>query len=101
MLNGIKPRFDFSVAQLAGRQLNSISIVNTSGMLGPWAVPEGTNANGDQSVIHSRPVNIEASTDLHGLRPAILIHELEIGAAALRAHARRERILNATSINHG
>jgi hypothetical protein len=39
--------------------------------------------------------------DLHGLRPAILIHELEIGAAALRAHARRERILNATSINHG
>ena len=61
MLNGIKPRFDFSVAQLAGRQLNSSSIVDTSGMLGPWAVPEGTNANGDQSEIHLRPVSIEAN----------------------------------------
>ena len=30
-------------------------------MLGPWAVPEGTNANGDQSAIHSRPMSIEAS----------------------------------------
>jgi hypothetical protein len=39
--------------------------------------------------------------DLHGLRPAILILKFEIGAAALRAQARRERILNATSINHG
>jgi hypothetical protein len=45
----------------AGRQLDSISIVNTSVMLGPWAVPDGTNANGDQSVIHSRPVNNEAN----------------------------------------
>ena len=33
----------------AGRQSNIISIVNTSVMLGPWAVPDGTNANGTRA----------------------------------------------------
>ena len=61
-LNKTQPRFDFnSVAQLAGRQLNTISIVNTSAMLGPWAVPGGTNADGDKSEIHSRPLDNEAN----------------------------------------
>ena len=40
----------------AGRQW-----VNTSAMLGPWAVPGGTNANGDKSEIHSRPMDNEAN----------------------------------------
>ena len=30
-------------------------------MLGPWAVPGGTNANGDKSEIHSRPMDNEAN----------------------------------------
>jgi hypothetical protein len=30
-------------------------------MLGPWAVPGGTNADGDKSEIHSRPVDNEAN----------------------------------------
>ena len=59
-------------------------------MLGPWAVPGGTNANGDKSEIHSRPMDNEANMVATS---SAQVESLQVGPVSDRAGNVRNPLL--------